>query len=132
MESVSKTNVPASAILSLIGGALMLAGGIIALSMWSIWSPAGMSGWGPMMGGYGGMMQGGYFGWAVGTMSALSLATGAIVLAGAYSIYRKPESSTAWGIVILVASIVGLFGMGGFLIGSILGVIGGIIALAKK
>lgn len=131
MESVSKTNVPASAILSVVGGALMLAGGAFALSMWGVWSPAGMPGWGPMMGGYG-MMQGGFFGPLVGTMSALSLATGAIVIAGGYFIYRKPESSTAWGTGILVASIVGLFGMGGFFVGPILGIVGGIMALAKK
>ncbi len=109
----------------------MLAGGIIVLSMWGIWSSAGRPGWGSMMGGYG-MMQGGYLGWMVGTMSALSLATGAIVIAGGYSIYRKPESSTAGGTGILVASVIGLFGMGGCFVGPILGIIGGIMALAKK
>jgi hypothetical protein len=44
----------------------------------------------------------------------------------------KPESSGRWGIPILVASIVSLFGMGGFLIGTILGIIGGILALTRK
>lgn len=132
MESVSKTGSMApSSILALIGGALMLAGGALALSMLGVWSQAGMPGWGSMMGGYG-MMQGGYFGWAAGTMSVLSLATGAVVLVGGYYIYRKPESSTAWGTGILIASIIGLFGMGGFIIGPILGIIGGIMALAKK
>jgi hypothetical protein len=129
MESVSKATMPPSAILAIAGGALMLAGGVLALSMWSVWNQAGMPGWGPMMGGYG-MMQG-YFGWAIGTMSAVSLAAGAVVVVGGYSIYRKPESSAAWGTAILVASIVGLFGMGGFFVGPILGIIGGIMALAK-
>ena len=78
------------------------------------------------------MMGGGFFGWVVGTMAAVSLATGAVAIAGGYAIYHSPESSTAWGVGILVASIIGLFGMGGFVIGPILGIIGGIMALAKK
>ncbi len=130
MKSVSKAAMPTSAVLAIAGGALMLAGGVLALSMWGNWSQAGMPGWGSMMGGYG-MMQG-YFGWAIGTMSTLSLATGAVVLAGGYSVYRKPESRAAWGTAILVASIIGLFGMGGFFVGPILGIIGGIMALSKK
>lgn len=110
----------------------MVAGGIFALSMFGVWSQGMMPGWGPMMGGGWGMMGGGFFGWVVGAMAAVSLATGAIAIAGGYAIYRNPESSTAWGVGILVASIVGLFGMGGFVIGPILGIIGGILALAKK
>ena len=131
MESVSKTNMPASAILSIVGGALMLAGGVIMLSLWGVWSQAGVPAWGPMMGGQG-MMQGGFLGWAVGSMSAVSIATGAVVIVGGYFIYRKPEGSTAWGTAILIAAIIGLFGMSGFFVGPILGVIGGILALAKK
>jgi hypothetical protein len=132
MESVSKKGMSPSSILSIIGGALMVAGGAFALSMFGVWSQAGMPGWGPMMGGGVGMMGGGFFGWVVGTMAAVSLGTGAIAIAGGYAIYRNPESSTAWGIGILVASIIGLFGMGGFVIGPILGIVGGILALSKK
>jgi hypothetical protein len=134
MENIARTNgTSPAAILSMIGGALMLAGGIIMLSIWS-W--IGAPGWGPMMGGYGGMMTAmrgaGYFGWMAGTVSALSLATGAVVIVGGYFIYRKPESSTAWGAGILVASIIGLFGMGGFIVGPVFGIVGGIMALAKR
>jgi hypothetical protein len=122
-----------SSILSIIGGSLMVAGGIFALSMFSIWSQAGMQGWGPMMGGGGwGMMSGGYFTWAVGTMAAVSLAAGALAIAGGYAIYAKPASASVWGIGILIASIVGLLTMSGFFIGPVLGIIGGILALTKK
>lgn len=122
-----------SSILSIIGGSLMVAGGIFALSMFSIWSQAGMPGWGPMMSGGGwGMMSGGYFTWAIGTMSAVSLAAGALAIAGGYAIYAKPASASVWGIGILIASIVGLLTMSGFFIGPVLGIIGGILALTKK
>lgn len=121
-----------SSILSIIGGSLMVAGGIFALTMFSIWSQAGMAGWGPMGGGGWGMMSGGYFTWAVGTMAVVSLAAGALTIAGGYSIHVKPASASIWGIGILIASIVGLLTMSGFFIGPVLGIIGGILALTKK
>jgi hypothetical protein len=43
-----------------------------------------------------------------------------ILIIGGYLIYRKPESVGKWGVAILVASIVSLYGMGGFLIGIII------------
>jgi hypothetical protein len=119
-----------AAVLSLIGGVLMVAGGLAGLSMYSLWSNMGPQGWGPMMGGWG--MQQGWFAGMVGTISGISLAAGVVVIFGAYSIYAKPESKSSWGVAILVASIIGLFGMGGFFIGPILGIIGGILALTKK
>lgn len=132
MESVSKSgrDVSSATILSLIGGVLMIAGGLGGLYMYSFWSQAGIPGWGPMMGGWGTPM-GGFLG-IMGATSIISLAAGAIVVAGSYFIHAKPESSSEWGVGILVASIAGLFGMGGFLIGPILGIISGILALTKK
>ncbi|HXV45513.1 MAG TPA: hypothetical protein VD736_02460 [Nitrososphaera sp.] len=109
----------------------MVAGGIFALLMFGVWSQAGMAGWGPMMGGNGWGAMSGYFGWAVGTMAAISLAAGAVAIAGGYAIYRNPASANVWGVGILIASIVGLFTMSGFFIGPVLGIIGGILALKK-
>jgi hypothetical protein len=132
MESVSKSSMEPSSILSIVGGSLMVAGGIFALSMFGIWSPTGMNGWGPMMGGGGWGAMSGYFAWAVGTMAAVSLAAGALAIAGGYAIYRNPASANVWGVGILIASIVGLFTMSGFFIGPVLGIIGGILVLTKK
>jgi hypothetical protein len=135
MVSVSRSEkgVSPSSILSMIGGALMIAGGVLALSMFGIWTQAGMPGWsGGMMGGGLGMMSGGFVWAAVGTMSAISIGAGAVSAIGGYSIYKKPESASTWGVAILISGIVGLFGMGGFIIGPILGVIGGILALTKR
>lgn len=119
-----------AAVLSLIGGILMVAGGLAGLSMYGFWSQMGAPGWGSMMGGWG--MQQGWFAGMVGTISGISLAAGGVVVFGAYSIYARPESKSSWGVAILVASLIGLFGMGGFFIGPILGIIGGILALTKK
>jgi uncharacterized protein DUF6114 len=69
---------------------------------------------------------------SMAAISAISIGIGAILIVGGYLIYRKPESAGIWGIAILVASIVSLFGMSSFLIGSILGIIGGILALTRR
>ncbi len=135
MESVSQAGreVRPSVVLSIVGGALMLAGGLLAFSMLGVWSQS-MYGMGSMMGGggWGMMAPGGYLAWAVGTMASISLAAGAVSIFGGYMVYRKPESGHGWGVAVLVASIIGLFGMGGFIIGPILGIVGGILALTKR
>lgn len=137
MESVSQSaSMSPSSILSIIGGALMVAGGILALSMFGIWTQAGMPGWDRgMMGGGGGwsmMMSGGFMWSAVGTMAAISIGAGIVSIVGGYSIYKKPQGSSQWGIAILISGIVGLFGMSGFFVGPIVGIIGGILALTKR
>jgi hypothetical protein len=150
MENVSRssssTNVASSSILSIIGGVLMVVGGLLAFSMMGIWTQSGMMPWfGNNMGG---MMMGGGGEWGmmmsssspsysmmwgtIGVASAISAGLGAIVIIGGYSIQKKPESASSWGVAILVTSIIGLVSMSGFFIGPILGIIGGILALIKK
>jgi Family of unknown function (DUF6114) len=65
-------------------------------------------------------------------VSVISIGTGVVLIIGGYSIYGKPETAGKWGVAMLVASVVSLFSMGGFFIGPILGVIGGILALTRK
>jgi hypothetical protein len=54
-----------------------------------------------------------------------------IVLFGAYLMY-KPGKQVAGGVIVLVFSVLSIITGGGWLIGLILGVIGGILALLKK
>jgi len=120
-----------SSILSIIGGSLMIISGLVPLAMLGMSGRYGMMG--PGMMGPGMMMPLQPFMWtAIAVISAIAIGTGAILIIGGYLIYRKPESAGKWGVAILVASIVGLFGMGGFFIGPILGIIGGILALTKR
>ena len=91
----------------------------------------GMMNGGGMMGGSG--MMGGGFMWGLGGgLSAISLGAGIISIVGGYLIYKKPESSSGWGIAIVISSVVGLVTLSGFVIGPILGIIGGILALIKR
>lgn len=67
--------------------------------------------------------------WAV---SIVILVFGVIVLLSAVMLYRNPKSKTTWGVLILLFSILSILGGGGFLVGTILGIIGGALALAWK
>jgi hypothetical protein len=122
-------------ILSIIGGVLMLVGGSMAFMMLS-YNNGGfgmMSGFGGMMGSYRGMMDG--LGFPYGLMSGLmfvSLVSGVLVIIGAVMIDMHPSQSSTWGITVLVFSIVSFLGMGGFLIGAVLGIVGGALALSWK
>ena len=103
----------------------MLAGAGMAMMMFSY----GTSYY-SFMGGYYGMM-GGDGGWSYWT-AAVGLIAGVAVLAGAVMIYARPASASTWGLVVLIFTILSFFGMGGFFIGAILGIIGGILAMTWK
>lgn len=60
----------------------------------------------------------------------LGLVLGMLVLVGAYLIRRG--SLTSGGIMTLVFSLIAIFTGGGFIVGTILGAIGGVLAMAGK
>ncbi|HEX9261404.1 MAG TPA: DUF6114 domain-containing protein [Candidatus Bathyarchaeia archaeon] len=66
------------------------------------------------------------------SLTAVGLTCGILVLLGAMMLYSKPVSKKAWGIIIMVFSIPSVITGGGFLIGWILGIIGGAKAFAWK
>jgi hypothetical protein len=133
----------AAFILSLLGGIFILLGG----GMRSLF---GFGGWG-MMGNYGGYGYGGYRGWGgmmsgypgygygmmgigFGAFGILGLIFGAIVIVSAIMLNRKPEQHSTWGILIVLFSVLSMLGgaMGGFGLGLVLGLIGGILAIIWK
>jgi hypothetical protein len=93
-----------------------------------------------MMGGYWGspgfgMMRG--YGSALGILGMLGIfgiVLGVGVIASALMLHNHPTDHSKWGILILVLSILSIFGnaMGGLGVGLILGVIGGMLALTWK
>jgi len=144
-------------VLSLLAGIFILLGGVLT-SMMGLWS-GGYQGqypyYGGMMGGYngyGGYGSGGYgwmfnmmngyvgygmmrgLGWGFGFMGTLGVVFGIIVIISAVLLYNRSGEHTTWGVLILVFSILSLFGsmMGGFGVGVILGVIGGVLAILWK
>ncbi len=60
------------------------------------------------------------------------LISGLVVLGSGIMLRIHPEQSTVFGVLILVFSVLSFFGSGGFVIGAILGIIGGIMTLSWK
>ena len=65
-------------------------------------------------------------------IAVIGLTCGALVLFGAIMLRIKPENKKVWGILITVFSIPSVITGGGFIIGFILGVIGGVKAFRWK
>jgi hypothetical protein len=65
-------------------------------------------------------------------LSAIGLIFGVLVLLNAIMLHIKPIHKKAWGIMILVFSIPSVVTGGGFIIGFILGIIGGALAFSRK
>jgi len=130
---MTETEKPTAAfLLSLVGGIFILLGG-------GVMSMFGPFGFGGMMGGYRGMMGYRYSGYGMmgalgfGMFGILGLIFGVIVIISAFMLNSKPQRST-WGTLIVIFSVLSIFGsaMGGFGIGLILGLIGGILAITWK
>jgi len=66
------------------------------------------------------------------TITIIGLVSGVLLLIGALMLYGKLMSSKAIGIVIIVFSIISMLTGGGFVVGFILGIIGGVKALKWK
>ena len=68
----------------------------------------------------------------VGLMGVFGLVTGAIVLVSSVMLLTHSGQPRTWSVLILVFSILSFIGTGGFVIGAILGIIGGALVLQWK
>jgi len=82
---------------------------------------------GPGFGMMGGYRFGGIFGLA-------GIVFGIVVIVSSVMLYNKPIDHSKWGLLILIFSLLSIFGsaMAGFGVGLILGVLGGIFAITWK
>ena len=65
----------------------------------------------------------------VGIMGTFGLACGIIVLVSSVMLLTGRGQQRTWSVLILVFSVLSLFGMGGFLVGAVLGIVGGALIL---
>lgn len=125
-RSISPQEVPITPfVLSLVAGVFILLGAFMPLVF--------MSSFGSM----GDMMEGSGMPGMMGTgsiiMRIVGLAFGGVVLYSAIMLNARPAWHVTWGSLILIFSVLSVFGaMGGFGIGLILGVIGGALAIAWR
>ena len=66
------------------------------------------------------------------SIAAIGLVCGALVLLGAIMLRVKPQNKKAWGLIVIIFSIPSVITGGGFIIGFILGIIGGAKAFRWK
>lgn len=110
----------AAFVVSLLAGIFILLGAIFMMVLSSI------------LGGFA-------IGVGVGAVGSLLIIYGAVglifailVLVGAVMLWMKPHSHVAAGVIILLFSLFSIISGGGFLLGLILGIIGGILAIIWK
>ena len=121
-----------ASVLALVGGMIIALGGVIFigaaafvlphLNYSNVIVPQGMD-----RASLPGLISG-----VVGVMGAFGLVCGAIVLLSATMLLAKVGRRRTWGILTLVFSVLSFIGLGGFIIGAILGIVGGILALRWK
>jgi hypothetical protein len=68
----------------------------------------------------------------VGVMGAFGLVSGAVVLVSSVMLLTNSGQRRTWGILILVFSILSFIGLGGFIVGAVLGIVGGALILRWK
>ena len=130
--STANRGLALSSILAIIAGALMIAGIIVGALIFTPWGDNGMMMTSPGRMGGDDMMSDSFMWAVIWGVAAIWAGIGAVCIVGAYAIHRNLQSTTTWGIAILISSIVGLVTVGGFIIGPILGIVAGILALVKK
>jgi hypothetical protein len=121
-----------ASIISLIGGIIILLGGVVFLgaaayvipnmNLNNVKVPQGMSAADLPR-----LISG-----VLSVMGGFGVVCGGIVLLSATMLLAKVGERRTWGILILVFSVLSFVGLGGFVIGAILGMIGGILALRWK
>jgi hypothetical protein len=103
-------------ILTLIGGIFVILAGLVDAMIYAVIGSAFLA----IFPGIGALLIG---------LAVLALLVGVIMVYGALQLKHHPESAKTWGIIIIVLSLVSWIGGGGFFIGFLLGLIGGILAL---
>ena len=121
-----------AALVALVGGMIMIIGGVIFIGVASLVIPhLDLSNMTLPQGMDRASLQGLISG-VLEVMGGFGLVCGAIVLVSATMLLAKVGTRRTWGILILVFSVLSFVGLGGFIIGAILGIAGGVLTLRWK
>lgn len=64
-------------------------------------------------------------------MASISILAGGLVISASYKMYKEPGNKL-WPLFIVIGSLVSLFSIGGFGLGGVLGLIGGVMGLSRR
>ena len=113
----------------LVGSILILFGSIAGALMMGVWGAWGMMPMAGMMGEYMSNYVGdGWTSTMAWWMAAWGIVTGGLVLAAALHVRSGREAQT-WAVIAIVAGVLSLFAMGGYVVGAIAAIVGGALAL---
>jgi hypothetical protein len=131
-EKSSSAYPKTAALLALVGGMITILGGAILigvasfviphLNLSNMTVPQGMD-----RASLPGLIAG-----VLAVMGGFGLVCGAVVLVSATMLLARVGTRRTWGILILVFSVLSLVGLGGFVIGAVLGIAGGVLTLRWK
>lgn len=133
MTQNTATGYPTTAsIISLIGGIIITLGGLLFLAVSAFILPS--LNYGNLVipqnlpaSAIPGLVSG-----FVGMIGIFGLVSGVIVLASSVMLLTGKGQQRTWSVLVLVFSILSLFGLGGFLVGAVLGIVGGALTLRWK
>lgn len=125
MKVVQTSSAPISVILSMLAGIFIISGGLMLFAMLS-WYGTTL-----MMGGEWHMYMFSYPRWLTAVVASISVLAGGLVMSASYKMYKEPGNKL-WALFIVVGSLASLFSIGGFGIGGILGLIGGVMGLSRR
>src|SRR5574342_776351 len=125
MKEINSSNVPLAVILSMLAGTFIVFGGLMLFAMLS-WYGSTL-----MMGGEWHMYMFTYPRWLTAIVATISVLMGGLVMSASYKMYKEPRTRL-WGFLIVLGSLVSLFAIGGFGLGGILGLVGGIMGLSRR
>jgi len=136
MKMSEDRNLVVASAFAIVGGALILVSSILWVILSTLY---GSFGWLPVWGCPCGMMWrwgGSMMAWPFGGMmiltSIIAVVSGVVLIIGGLMIRSNPKDASLWGSIILVFSVIGFLGGGGFIIGSLIGLIGGILAISSS
>jgi hypothetical protein len=123
-------------VMSLIGGVIIFVASIVNL-VWFLSGTQNFGGFGNYMRGFmdgnhnfmGNYASSNSF---LAGISVVALVCGVIVLIGALMLRVQTRNHTIWAAIIVVFSAISFVGMGGYFIGAILGLIGGVFELSIR
>ncbi|MGE5685381.1 MAG: hypothetical protein ACM3ZS_09610 [Nitrososphaerota archaeon] len=124
-KEAQTSSAPISVILSMLGGIFIISGGLMLFAMLSWYGTT------IMMGGQWHMYMFTYPRWLTAVVASISILAGGLVISASYKMYKEPGNKL-WGLLIVIGSLVSLFSIGGFGLGGILGLIGGVMGLSRR
>lgn len=114
----------AAFVLGLIGGVLILLEGLLLVIAASVASSFGSFPGMPVATGF---LEG-----LLMAIAAIVLIFALVVILSSVMLYMRPDGHVAWGVILLLFSIISLIFAGGFYIGGILGLVGGILGIVFR